>query len=175
MKELVLYIAQSLDGYIAKKDESIDWLLEYNDPSVTERYEKFLESVDTIVMGYSTYRQVIEELSVDNWPYSDLNVFVLTHRFLENPYGVTFIHGDIKDIIDQSKNVAKKNIWLVGGSSIIEQCMKSNLIDRYIITIIPTLLGDGIQLFKNINQTKKLNQIGTYTLKDCIEVEYINA
>jgi dihydrofolate reductase len=51
MKELVLYIAQSLDGYIAKKDESIDWLLEYNDPSVTERYEKFLESVDTIVMG----------------------------------------------------------------------------------------------------------------------------
>jgi dihydrofolate reductase len=100
---------------------------------------------------------------------------VLTHRFLENPYGVTFIHGDIKDIIDQSKNVAKKNIWLVGGSSIIEQCMKSNLIDRYIITIIPTLLGDGIQLFKNINQTKKLNQIGTYTLKDCIEVEFINA
>lgn len=175
MKELVLYIAQSLDGFIACKDESIDWLLEYDDPSVTERYDMFLETVDTIIMGYSTYRQVIEELSVDNWPYSDLNVFVLTHRYLENPYGVNFIHGDIKDIIDQSKSVANKNIWLVGGSSIIEQCMKNNLIDRYIITIIPTLLGDGIQLFRNLEETKKLKQIKSCTLKDCIEVEYINA
>jgi len=175
MRELVLYIAQSLDGFIAKKDESIEWLLEYDDPSITERYNQFIENIDTIVMGYSTYRQVIEELSVNNWPYTDLNVFVLTHRYLENPYGVTFIHGDIKDIIDQSKNVAKKNIWLVGGSSIIEQCMKSNLIDRYIITVIPTLLGDGIRLFKNIEHTKKLKQISTYPLKDCIEIEYISA
>ena len=175
MKELVLYIAQSLDGYIARKDESIDWLLEYDDKSVTDRYDKFLENIDTIIMGYSTYRQVIEELSVDNWPYTDLNVFVLTHRYLENPYGVTFIHGDIKDIMDESKRVAQKNIWLVGGSSIIEQCMKNNLIDRYIITVIPTLLGDGIQLFKNLEETKKLKQISSITLKDCIEIEYINA
>lgn len=175
MKELVLYIAQSLDGYIARKDESIDWLLEYDDKSVTDRYDTFLENIDTIIMGYSTYRQVIEELSVDNWPYSDLNVFVLTHRYLENPYGVTFIHGDIKDIIDESKCVAQKNIWLVGGSSIIEQCMNNKLIDRYIITIIPTLLGDGIQLFKNLGESKKLKQINSITLKDCIEIEYINA
>ncbi|NTW91143.1 MAG: dihydrofolate reductase, partial [Erysipelotrichaceae bacterium] len=83
--------------------------------------------------------------------------------------------GDIKDIIDESKRVAQKNIWLVGGSSIIEQCMKNNLIERYIITVIPTLLGDGIQLFKNLEETKKLKQISSVTLNDCIEIEYINA
>ena len=175
MKELVLYIAQSLDGYIARKDQSIDWLLEYDDPTVSERYNQFIEQIDTIIMGYSTYRQLIEELSVDNWPYNDLNVFVLTHRPLENPYGVNFVHGDIVDIVEESKRVAQKNIWLVGGASIIEQSYKNGLIDRYYITIIPSLLGDGIKLFDHLNDTKKLKQINTYCMKDCIEIEYINA
>lgn len=175
MKELVLYIAQSLDGFIACKDQSIDWLLVYDDESTLQRYQQFKEGIDTVVMGYSTYKQLIEELSVDNWPYADFNVFVLTHRHLENPYGVNFVHGDIKDIIDESKQVAQKNIWLVGGSSIIEQCYKENLIDRYFITIIPTLVGIGIQLFNNLDQIKTLKQINTITLKKCIEIEYINA
>ena len=160
MKELVLYIAQSLDGYIARKDQSIDWLLEYDDPTVSERYNQFIEQIDTIIMGYSTYRQLIEELSIDNWPYNDLNVFV---------------HGDIGDIVEESKRVAQKNIWLVGGASIIEQSYKNGLIDRYYITIIPSLLGDGIKLFDHLNDTKKLKQINTYRMKDCIEIEYINA
>lgn len=174
MKEFVLYIAQSLDGYIARNDLSIDWLLEYDDNSIAERYKHFIEGIDTVIMGYSTYKQLTEELSANNWPYSDFNVFVLTHRHLENPYGVNFVHGDIKDIVDESKRYAKKNIWLVGGSNIIEQCYKEKLIDRYIITIIPTLLGSGIQLFKNLNETKKLKQVDVVTLNECVEVEYIN-
>ena len=90
MKELVLYIAQSLDGYIARKDQSIDWLLEYDDPTVSERYNQFIEQIDTIIMGYSTYRQLIEELSIDNWPYNDLNVFVFN---VQPGYQINYLTG----------------------------------------------------------------------------------
>lgn len=174
MKELVLYIAQSLDGYIARPNESIDWLLLFDDESTAERYNLFMDTIDTIVMGYSTYRQVTEELSVDNWPYNDKKVYVLTHRELVNPYGVQFVHGDVSELIKSLKQSTKKNIWLVGGSKIIEQCMRAKLIDRYIITIIPTILSEGIPLFaKNLNSTP-LKQIKTVQLKNCVECEYIN-
>jgi len=174
MKELVLYIAQSLDGYIARTDESIDWLLLFDDESTAERYNKFIDTVDTIVMGYSTYRQVIEELSVDNWPYSNQNVYVVTHRELTNPYGVHFVQGDLTELINSLKQSSQKNIWLVGGSKIIEQCMQAKLIDRYIITIIPTLLSDGIPLFAKSIKSTPLKQISTFQLKNCVECEYIN-
>jgi len=103
MKELVLYIAQSLDGYIARSNESIDWLLLFDDESTADRYNKFMDDVDTIVMGYSTYRQVTEELSVDNWPYNGKKVYVITHRNLANPYNVQFYQGDIKELINSLK------------------------------------------------------------------------
>jgi len=174
MKELVLYIAQSLDGYIARTNQSIDWLLLFDDDSTTNRYNKFIETVDTIVMGYSTYRQVIEDLSVNNWPYNDKNVYVLTHRNLANPYNVKFCQGDMVELIKSLKLSAQKNIWLVGGSKIIEQCMHAKLIDRYIITIIPTILSDGIPLFAKTLQSTQLKQISSFQLKNCVECEYIN-
>lgn len=173
MQELVLYIAQSLDGYIAKTNGSIDWLLLFDDESTSDRYHKFIETVDTIVMGYSSYRQVTEELSVDNWPYKGMKVVVLTHRVIDNPYGVTFYQGDIKELIIELKKTSKNNIWLVGGSNIIEQCMHEDLIDRYIITVIPTLLGEGIPLFKNLHKTVQLKQINMIKLNKCVECEYI--
>lgn len=173
MQELVLFIAQSLDGYIARSDASIDWLLHFDDESTTNRYTMFLNTIDTIVMGYSTYRQVIEELSVDNWPYKNVKVIVLTHRKLENPYGVTFYQGDINALINELKKQTKKNIWLVGGSKIIDQCIQRDLIDRYIITLIPIILGDGIPLFINSNKSLKLKQMGITILNKCVECEYI--
>lgn len=175
MKELVLYIAQSLDGYIARTNESIDWLLLFDDESTANRYNKFMDTVDTIVMGYSTYRQVTEELSVDNWPYNDKKVYVITHRNLANPYNVEFYQGDIIELINSLKLSAQKNIWLVGGSKIIEQCMSAKLIDRYIITIIPVILSEGIPLFAKTLKSTPLKQISTLQLNNCVECEYINA
>jgi dihydrofolate reductase len=174
MKELVLYIAQSLDGYIARSNESIDWLLLFDDESTSDRYNKFIETVDTIVMGYTTYRQVIEELAVNNWPYYDKKVYVITHRKLANPYNVQFYQGDIEELIQTLKSETQKNIWLVGGSKIIDQCMQSKLIDRYFITIIPTILSEGIPLFAKTLKSTPLKQINTFQLKNCVECEYIN-
>lgn len=173
MKELVLFIAQSLDGYIARTNESIDWLLLFDDESTANRYNKFIETVDTIVMGYSTYRQVTEELSVDNWPYKNKEVYVVTHRKLDNPNGVHFVQGNLEELITSLKRTSNMNIWLVGGSKIIEQCMSAKLIDRYIITIIPTILGEGIPLFGKSLKTTPLKLINTVQLNNCVECEYI--
>jgi dihydrofolate reductase len=174
MSELVLYIAQSLDGYIARKNGSIDWLHQFNDDSTTVRYEAFLDSVDAIIMGYSSYKQVTEELAIDEWPYSNKKVYVVTHRELDNPYGVTYIKENLEEFIRDLKIKEEKNIWLVGGSSIIGQCMSYDLIDRYIITLIPTILGEGIPLFTNTNKTTQLKQIAVTILDKCVECEYID-
>jgi len=174
MSSLVLYIAQSLDGYIARKNGSLDWLHDFDDESTTQRYEAFIESVSVIIMGYSTYEKLIEELNTDQWPYYDKQVYVFTHRKLDNPFGVIFIQDNIKEFVLNLKNTTNKTIWLVGGSNIIKQFMQYGLIDRYIITLIPTILGEGIPLFTNPNETTRLKQIAVTILDKCVECEYIN-
>lgn len=174
MSELVLYIAQSIDGYIARKNGSLDWLHDFDDESTTERYDKFIETVDVIIMGYTTYQKLIEELTTDQWPYFDKKVYVFTHQKRDNPYGVVFVNEPLNDFVLNLKNTTNNTIWLVGGSNIIEQCMKYDLIDRYIITLIPTILGQGIPLFVNNNKTTQLKQITVTILNKCVECEYID-
>ncbi len=173
-KELILYIAQSLDGYIAHPNKSLDWLFPFDDESTGHRYTKFIKTVDTIIMGYSTYTQVIEELILDNWPYSAFNVYVVTHHKLDNPYGVNFYTGELKELVISLKKSSNSNIWLVGGSQIIAQCMSQNLIDRYIISIIPTILGEGIPLFSNLKNSVQLKKIGLFLLDKCVKCAYVN-
>jgi dihydrofolate reductase len=174
MKQLVLYIAQSLDGYIARKNGSLDWLHDFDDESTAERYDRFIETVGVIIMGYSTYQKLIEELKTDQWPYYDKQVYVLTHRKLDNPFGVIFVQDNIKELVLNLKNTTNKTIWLVGGSNIVKQFMQYGLIDRYIITLIPTILGEGIPLFSNFNETTQLQQIAVTILNKCVECEYTN-
>lgn len=174
MSELVLYIAQSLDGYIARRNGSIDWLHDFDDSSTAERYDKFIETVGVIIMGYSTYQKLVEELSTEQWPYFNKEVYVFTHRILDNPYGVVFIQKNINELVLNLKNTTKSTIWLVGGSNIIDQFMQYDLIDRYIITLIPTILGEGIPLFTNLNKTTQLKQIAVTILDKCVECEYIS-
>jgi dihydrofolate reductase len=174
MSELVLYIAQSLDGYIARKNGSLDWLHDFDDVSTAQRYEDFIVSVGVIIMGYSTYRKLIEELATDQWPYYDKQVYVFSHHKHDNPFGVVFVNDSLNEFILNLKITVKDTIWLVGGSEIIQQCMQDYLIDRYIITLIPTLLGEGIPLFKKPNKTTELKQLSVTILNKCVECEYIN-
>jgi len=174
MSELVLYIAQSLDGYIARKNGSLDWLHDFDDESTAQRYDRFIETVGVIIIGYSTYQKLIEELNTDQWPYSDKQVYVFSHHNHDNPYGVVFVKNTLNDFVLNLKNTTKDTIWLVGGSEIIHQCMQNDLIDRYIITLIPTILGEGILLFKKPNMKSELKQIAVTILNKCVECEYIN-
>ncbi|MBI4019458.1 MAG: dihydrofolate reductase [Candidatus Aenigmarchaeota archaeon] len=142
MPRLILYIAMSLDGYIARKDGAIDWLEGYDEEEYG--YQDFYRDIGAVILGKTTYDQA---LGFPEFPYKNVDCYVFTHEKKPNEGNIIFVSGNAKDFMEFLKPKAG-NIWLVGGSSIIAEFMKHNLIDDFIITIVPTLLGSGIPLFQ---------------------------
>ena len=156
MRKLSLYIASSLDGYIAKPDGSIKWLEEFPNPEQSDfGYSEFLKDVDTLLFGAKTYRQV---LTLGEWPYADKQTFV----FSRNPQRThdehaTFVSGDIAHFVSDLKQKDGGTIWLVGGGEINSLLLNNNLIDEIILTLVPIVLGDGIPLFAKEKLDKQLH------------------
>ncbi|MGK0465974.1 dihydrofolate reductase family protein [Clostridium sp.] len=173
-RSVILYIAISLDGYIAKSNGAVDWLSGNGDnPNIDNGYDDFYSEIDTVVMGRITYEQVINELSPDIWVYEGKKCYVATRRKCEFDSRAEFISEDIVGFIKNLKTQHGKDIWLVGGGKLIEQFVKQDLIDKYIITIIPTILGDGIPLFLNENPEIKLRLIETKNTDGMVELSYV--
>ena len=148
MKKVVLYIAMSLDGYIADKEGKVDWLKGQNgNEDMIDTYSDFIKEVDTVVMGWNTYRQIITELSPNQWVYSDLTTYVITHRQLPSTENIKFIQENPCDLVKRLKQEQGKKIWICGGAKIVQALLKEKLIDEYTISVIPTILGAGIRLF----------------------------
>ena len=159
-KNIILYIATSLDGFIARKDGSVDWLSPYEKGQEDYGYNEFYKKIGTVIMGNKTYKQVL----TCEFPYRDKDCFVFTrNKDKSKDENVTFVNKSAKDLISQLNLRDNKNIWLVGGASIVDEFLKSDLIDEFIITIIPILLGDGIPLFKGRSNEKKLKLIDAKT------------
>lgn len=158
MRKVVLFIAMSLDGYLADRDGGVGWLkgqeenAAYDDP-----YPAFLAGVDTVVMGWNTYRQVAEELSPEEWPYSGLESYVITHRkTVSSRERIVFTEEDPCVLVRRLAAQEGKNIWICGGASILHPLIEENLIDEYDISVIPTLLGGGIRLFGSLERELEL-------------------
>ena len=170
MRNIVLYIATSLDGYIARKNGALDWL-----PQPAEGdfgYGDFYKTIDTVVMGRTTYEQVISELSVGVWVYEGKACYVATTKDIKSSKDVTFVSKDVTSFINDLKKQPGKDIWLVGGSKLIETFVQKNLIDKYIVTVIPTILGKGIPLFRGVHDDLELKLVGTKTYGDVVELRY---
>jgi len=144
-REVVLYIAMSLDGYIAREDGALDWLPQAGGEDFG--YGAFIEGVDTVVMGRTTFEQIINELSPDVWPYAGKRCLVATSRKHAPDGRAEFIGGDITKAVGEIQNTPGKNIWLVGGSKLAAAFIRKDMIDAYIITVVPVILGGGIPLF----------------------------
>ena len=141
MRNLILYSAASLDGYIAGPDHETDWLFTAGDYG----YATFYNSIDTTVSGYNTYKLA---LSFSSFPYPDKTNFVFSrHQHSQVNSPVKFIPDDPAEFIRELKNKPGKDIWLVGGGQINTIMLNSYLIDEMIISIHPIILGDGIPLF----------------------------
>jgi dihydrofolate reductase len=144
MRKIKLFIASSLDGFIARHDGSIDWLFTDADYG----YSDFLKSVDTVLMGRKTYDKV---LTFGEYPYKDKKNYV----FSQNP-GVKRRHNGVEfiaDIVEFGRELAKsdgKDIWLVGGSDVISIFLNASLLDEIVLSIHPIVLSKGIPLFKNV-------------------------
>lgn len=143
--KVILYIAMSLDGYIAKEDGSIDWLENTGDV-VGAGYLKFYNIIDTIIMGKKTYNQI---LTFGEWGYKGKNTYVLTSDIYENAEtpNIEFRNDDIEDLIIELKQNSASNIWLLGGAEIVNAFLEKGLIDEYRIAVVPMILGSGIRLF----------------------------
>lgn len=146
---ITLHMVCSLDGFIAKADGDISWMHrthEYDKGvSLTEAdIEAFLKGVDCYLMGSKTYEHALEL----GWPYGETPVFVLTKRTLpSNKESVTFLSGDLKELLQSELNSSYKNIWMVGGAELTKDFLQKGLADEIVITIMPVILGGGIPFF----------------------------
>jgi len=160
VSEVILYIAVSLDGFIAPPNESVDWLDEkrFQDGVGEDEdfgYKTFLKNVDLIVKGRKSYDQILD---FGVWPNQEKHTKVFTHRIpQENPYDVGFVQGNVVKHLEQWIGSCSKNIWLLGGGELNTLFRKKSLIDRYIITLIPTFLGSGRRLFNEPLQMERLS------------------
>jgi len=164
MVKIILYIAVSLDGYIARENGDVDWL----PTNVDSGYDVFYKSVDTVIMGKTTYDQV---LTFGEYPYKDKKSFVFTKTSQNNDENVEFV-SDIEKFVKDGFPGAGDNIWLVGGAKIIASFLKLKVIDEITISVIPILLGNGISLFKNIENETKLELVKTEKYDQLVDLHY---
>jgi dihydrofolate reductase len=159
MIKVTLYIAASLDGYIARSDGGIDWLSILDAEGEDYGYTAFYESIDAIVLGSNTYEV---GLGFDEWPYPGKKSFVFTKRHLQSKReDVVFVSDPVKNALANIEAQGFENIWLVGGGALINSFLRYSLIDEYIISTIPIILGGGIQLFPPPSPEEKLDLINS--------------
>ena len=150
---ITLHMVCSLDGYIAKNDGSIDWMLSKDSfaegVTLTEKdISDFLASVDCYVMGSHTYEHALEL----GWPYGETPVFVLSSRPLpKEKETITFYSGDLEEFVEQTLS-QYNNIWMVGGSMLTREFLKQEFVDEIVVTIIPIILGNGLPFFEAIGK-----------------------
>lgn len=171
-RKVILYMGISLDGYIADANGNVNWLGGHDDGYTGDYgYGDFAKQVDTILMGYNTYDQVVTELSPGKWPYADKKTYVLTHKDIEDKPGISFTREPLEVLLSHLKREEGKGIWVCGGASLAGQLMERNLIDEYHLTVMPVLLGKGIRLFRENQKECLLKLISAHTengVIDCI-------
>ena len=173
MRNIILYIAMSLDGYIAYENGGVDWLSGQDPEDKSESsYPEFVQSIDTVIMGWETYHQVITELSPREWVYEELMTYVITHREEASSEKIRFIHESPSALIRNLKEMDGKDIWICGGASIAQQLMRDGLIDRFYISVIPVLLGAGVRLFAELPEKMELRLVETKSYNGIVELRY---
>lgn len=169
-RKLVLFIASSLDGYIATKDESLEWLFNVEgegDNGISE----FYNTVDTVLMGKKTYNWLIEQ-DMEEFPYKDKECYVFTRSETEDTEDVSFVNDDITDFVNKLKKQDGERIWLVGGGELLHFFIQENMVDEFIITVAPRIIGNGISLFREGDQQLNLSLKGMRNFNQFVELHY---
>lgn len=173
MRKIVLFIAMSLDGYIADTDGGVGWLSgQTPDADDMVSYDKFIKDIDIVIMGAKTYHQIATELSPDDWIYHGLTSYIITHHPTQSTDEIKFTDEDPSQLVNRLKAEKGKDIWICGGAAIVGQLIKDDLIDKYYISVIPTILGGGIRLFDAAEKEMKLKLIETQSYNGITDLVY---
>ncbi len=167
-----IYIAQSLDGFIARADGAIDWLRPFD--SVDYGYEIFIAEIGTVVMGRKSYELA---KSFGEWPYPSARSLVITSQTLEDmPPQVARVGVDIARLVPALRASGGKDVWIMGGAQTINSFLAIEAVDRIDLFTIPVLLGDGIPLFTGSRSEIPLKLAGTQTYdKGLVRASYLRA
>lgn len=173
MKKICLFIAMSLDGYLADSKGSVAWLDgQGDDDDNIDAYSAFVKDIDTVIMGWNTYHQIVTELSPNEWIYGDFTTYVVTHREKPSFDKIHFTNESPIELVKKLREGSGKHIWICGGANLIQQLVRENLIDYYDITVVPTILGSGIRLFENAGHEIKLRLLKVQTYHGMTDLVY---
>jgi len=160
-----IYVGTSLDGFIARKNGDIDWLVKYQNKEVHESYNEFINRIDAMVIGRGTYEKV---LSFPEWPY-EKKVFVLSTSLKQIPGTLnekaTLVAMKPAALLNYLSDKGFSNIYVDGGK-VIQSFLKEDLIDELIITRVPELIGTGIPLFGYLDNDLRFEHIKTNIYSD---------
>ena len=159
--KVTIHMVSSLDGIIAKKDNSVSWF------DTPDRYEKgvagqdsveFLKTIDCYVMGARTYEHALELSKSYGWAYGDTPTIVMTHRRLPiERQNIEIYSGDLDKLVGERLKPNYKNVWVVGGAMLVKDFIRLKLADEIRLSVIPIILGDGTPFFNHIGQEQALH------------------
>lgn len=156
--KISIYIAQSIDGYIARKNGEIDWL-EYGHPGGDEDYgfKKFINDIDTLILGRNTYETVC---GFRRWPYKGKRVVVLSNTLIRVREEAELFCGQLTDLTSKLGYEGVKHVWVDGGIT-LSKFLEANLVDDITISVIAMVLGSGIPLFSPMTREHKCRLVST--------------
>lgn len=147
MRKLVLYIATSLDGYIAAPGDDLGFLAKVEKKGEDYGYADFIAGVDTVIVGRRTYDWVMQHAPA--FSYSDKETYIVTRTPRESIGSMHFFTGDLGQLVTSLKAKPGKTIFCDGGAQVVDELLRLGVIDEFVISIIPTLIGGGTRLFKD--------------------------
>lgn len=156
------YTKEQLDVWATGQADLEKW-----NQSLQEHY-----SIDTVVMGWNTYHQIVTELSPEDWVYDDFTTYVVTHKQKKSSDKIHFVNKNPVELIKELRKENGNGIWICGGANLIQQLVRADIIDCYYITVIPTILGSGIRLFEKADHEIKLRLLKTQSYNGMMDLIY---
>lgn len=158
---LTIHMVSSLDGFIAKKDNSISWFEtadNYDKGVSAQNVEEFLKSIDCYIMGANTYEHALLLSKSYGWAYGDTPTIVVTHRELPvERQNIEFFSGDLNNLVNERLKPMYTNVWLVGGAMLVKDFIGLKLADEIRLSVLPILLGEGKLFFDQVQVEQALH------------------
>jgi len=159
--KVTIHMVSSLDGIIAKKDNSVSWFEStdnYENGVTDENAEEFMKTIDCFVMGSRTYEHALELSKNFGWAYGDVPTIVVSHRNLPiDRKNIEIYSGDLNKLVNERLKPNYKNVWLVGGAMLANDFIRLKLADEIRLSVMPVILGDGTLFFDHIGQEQLLH------------------
>jgi dihydrofolate reductase len=159
--KITIHMVASVDGFIAKRDNSVSWF------ETADTYEKgvtgedageFLKTIDCYVMGARTYEHALALSRSYGWAYGDTPTIVMTHRELPvERANIELYSGSLETLVSERLKPRFGNVWVVGGAELVRALLQAGLADELRMTILPVMLGDGLRFFDDVGQEQGLH------------------